>query len=81
MAAHEHGRRIVFTNGCFDILHRGHVTYPNAAKALGDVLVVALNSDAGVRRLKGAERPINGLEDRAQVMAALSCVDHIVPFD
>jgi D-beta-D-heptose 7-phosphate kinase/D-beta-D-heptose 1-phosphate adenosyltransferase len=74
------GRRLVFTNGCFDILHRGHVTYLNSAKALGDVLVVALNDDAGVGRLKGPGRPINGLEDRAQVLAALSCVDHIVAF-
>ncbi|HET8586468.1 MAG TPA: D-glycero-beta-D-manno-heptose 1-phosphate adenylyltransferase, partial [Candidatus Limnocylindria bacterium] len=75
------GRRIVFTNGCFDILHRGHVAYLNRAKALGDVLIVGLNSDESVARLKGPGRPINGLEDRAQVLAALSCVDHIVPFD
>ncbi len=75
------GRRIVLTNGCFDLLHRGHITYLNAAKALGDVLIVGLNTDASVRRLKGLERPINPLEDRAQVLAALSCVDHIVAFD
>jgi D-beta-D-heptose 7-phosphate kinase / D-beta-D-heptose 1-phosphate adenosyltransferase len=75
------GRRIVMTSGCFDILHRGHITFLNAAKSLGDVLIVGLNSDAGVRRLKGAGRPINDLEDRAQVLAALSAVDHIVPFD
>ncbi len=75
------GRRIVFTNGCFDILHRGHITYLNRAKALGDVLVVGLNSDEGVRRLKGPDRPINPLEDRAEVLAALSCVDHIVAFE
>lgn len=75
------GRAIVFTNGCFDILHRGHVAYLNQAKALGDVLIVGLNSDESVRRLKGRERPINRLEDRAQVLAALSCVDHIVPFE
>jgi D-beta-D-heptose 7-phosphate kinase/D-beta-D-heptose 1-phosphate adenosyltransferase len=75
------GRRIVMTNGCFDILHRGHITFLNAAKSLGDVLVVGLNTDAGVRRLKGAGRPINGLEDRAHVLAALSAVDAIVPFD
>ena len=74
------GRRIVFTNGCFDILHRGHVTYLNRAKALGDVLIVGLNTDDSVRRLKGPDRPINSLEDRAQVLAALSCIDHIVPF-
>jgi len=75
------GRRIVFTNGCFDILHRGHVTYLSRAKALGDVLFVGVNSDASVRRLKGAERPINALEDRVSVLSALSCVDHIVSFD
>ena len=74
------GRRILFTNGCFDILHRGHITYLNRAKTLGDVLVVAVNDDGSVRRLKGPSRPINPLEDRAQVLAALSCVDHIVPF-
>ncbi|HSL42435.1 MAG TPA: D-glycero-beta-D-manno-heptose 1-phosphate adenylyltransferase [Anaerolineales bacterium] len=75
------GRRIVFTNGCFDILHRGHIAYLNRAKALGDVLILGINSDQSIRRLKGPERPINSLEDRAQVLAALSCVDHIVPFD
>ena len=75
------GRKIVFTNGCFDILHSGHTAYLNRAKALGDVLIVGLNSDRSVRRLKGPARPINPLEDRAQVLAALSCVDHIVSFD
>jgi D-beta-D-heptose 7-phosphate kinase/D-beta-D-heptose 1-phosphate adenosyltransferase len=75
------GRRIVFTNGCFDILHRGHITYLNRAKALGDVLVVGINSDDSVRRLKGNARPINPLDDRIQVLAALSCIDHLVPFD
>ncbi len=75
------GLRIVMTSGCFDLLHRGHVACLNAAKALGDVLVVGLNSDASVRRAKGAERPINSLEDRSQVLAGLSCVDHIVAFD
>lgn len=75
------GRKIVFTNGCFDILHRGHITYLNRAKALGDILIVGLNSDRGIRELKGPDRPINSLEDRAQILAALSCVDHIVPFD
>jgi D-beta-D-heptose 7-phosphate kinase / D-beta-D-heptose 1-phosphate adenosyltransferase len=75
------GRRLVFTNGCFDILHRGHITYLNQAKAMGDVLIVGLNSDDSVRRLKGPERPINTLEDRAHVLAALSCIDHIVAFD
>jgi D-beta-D-heptose 7-phosphate kinase / D-beta-D-heptose 1-phosphate adenosyltransferase len=75
------GRRVVFTNGCFDLLHRGHTTYLGRAKALGDVLIVGLNADASIRRLKGAGRPINTLEDRAQVLAALSCVDHVAPFD
>lgn len=75
------GRKIVFTNGCFDILHRGHITYLNRAKALGDVLIVGLNSDDSVRRLKGPNRPINSLEDRAQILAALSCIDHIVSFN
>jgi D-beta-D-heptose 7-phosphate kinase/D-beta-D-heptose 1-phosphate adenosyltransferase len=74
-------RRIVFTNGCFDILHRGHVSYLSRAKALGDILIVGVNSDAGIRRIKGPSRPINGLDDRLQVLSALSCVDHVVSFD
>lgn len=74
------GRRIVFTNGCFDLLHRGHVTYLSRAKALGDVLVVAVNDDASVARLKGPSRPINPVADRMEVLAALSCVDHVVGF-
>jgi len=77
----QQGRRIVFTNGCFDILHRGHITYLSRAKALGDVLIVGINADASVRRLKGPTRPINSLEDRAQVLAALSCVDHLIAFE
>jgi rfaE bifunctional protein nucleotidyltransferase chain/domain len=81
VAAHrERGRRIVFTNGCFDVLHRGHVGYLEQAKRLGDVLVVAVNSDDSVRRLKGADRPVNPVEDRVAVLAALSCVDHVVVF-
>ncbi len=75
------GRRIVFTNGCFDVLHRGHVAYLEQAKRLGDILVLALNSDDSVRRLKGADRPVNSVEDRAAVLAALSCVDHLAVFD
>ncbi len=75
------GKRVVFTNGCFDILHRGHVTYLNRAKALGDLLILGLNSDESVQRLKGPTRPINALADRAQVLDALSCIDYIVPFD
>lgn len=75
------GRRIVFTNGCFDILHRGHIAYLNQAKALGDTLIVGINSDSSVQRLKGPERPINTLEDRVQVLTALSCIDHMIAFD
>src|SRR5690606_27630716 len=68
-------------NGCFDILHSGHITYLNRARGIDDVLVVGLNADESVRRLKGPERPINTLEDRARVLAALTCVDHVVPFE
>jgi D-beta-D-heptose 7-phosphate kinase/D-beta-D-heptose 1-phosphate adenosyltransferase len=74
------GKRIVFTNGCFDILHSGHVSYLNQAKAMGDILIVGLNTDDSIKRLKGKSRPINSLTNRVEVLAALSCVDHIVPF-
>ena len=75
-------RPLVMTNGVFDILHRGHVAYLEAARALGESLVVAVNSDASVKRLgKGDERPLNPLEDRMAVVAALRCVDVVVPFD
>ncbi|MEV1287795.1 D-glycero-beta-D-manno-heptose 1-phosphate adenylyltransferase [Micromonospora sp. NPDC049679] len=77
----ERGARIVFTNGCFDVLHRGHVRYLEEAAALGDVLVVAVNSDGSVRRLKGPDRPVNPVEDRVAVLAALSCVDQVVVFE
>ena len=77
----QHGRKIVFTNGCFDVLHFGHVHYLLQAKALGDILVVGLNSDDSVRRLKGPTRPINGEKERAFVLAALSCVDYVVVFE
>lgn len=82
LAAHYRrtGQRVVLTNGCFDVLHRGHVAYLNEAKRQGDVLVVGLNDDPSVRRLKGSSRPLNGVGDRAAVLAALSCVDHIVVF-
>lgn len=74
--------RLVFTNGVFDVLHRGHVEYLFAARALGDQLVVALNSDSSARRLgKGADRPINSENDRAVVIAALACVDYVTFFD
>jgi D-beta-D-heptose 7-phosphate kinase/D-beta-D-heptose 1-phosphate adenosyltransferase len=75
------GKRIVFTNGCFDIVHRGHTSLLAEARGLGDVLVVGLNSDESVRELKGAGRPINCLADRAAVLSALSCVDYVVPFE
>jgi rfaE bifunctional protein nucleotidyltransferase chain/domain len=75
-------RPLVFTNGVFDILHRGHVTYLDEARSLGAALVVAANSDASVRRLgKGADRPINVLEDRMTVLAALACVDLVTWFE
>ena len=75
-------RPVVFTNGVFDVLHRGHVTYLDQARSLGASLVVAVNSDASVRRLgKGANRPLNPIEDRMAVLAALAAVDLVVPFD
>ncbi len=80
--AHElHRKKIVFTNGCFDVLHFGHVHYLLEAKKLGDILVVGLNSDNSVRRLKGPARPINGENERAFVLAALSFVDYITVFE
>jgi D-beta-D-heptose 7-phosphate kinase/D-beta-D-heptose 1-phosphate adenosyltransferase len=75
------GTRIVFTNGCFDVLHAGHVQYLNEAKAQGDVLVVGINSDQTVRRLKGPARPLNPLAARVEVLRALSAVDYVVPFE
>jgi rfaE bifunctional protein nucleotidyltransferase chain/domain len=75
------GKTIVFTNGCFDILHLGHVRYLAAAKRLGDILIVGLNGDASVRELKGVGRPLNSQEDRAEVMAALEAVDHVIIFE
>ena len=79
-AARRRGERIVMTNGCFDLLHPGHVAYLAAARALGDRLLVAVNDDASVRRLKGPSRPINPLADRLQLLAALRSVDWVVPF-
>ena len=73
--------RVVFTNGCFDILHSGHVQYLNEAKALGDRLVVGLNSDASVKRLKGNERPINNQDDRKFVLENLRAVDEVIIFN
>ena len=75
------GKRLVVTNGCFDILHAGHVTYLAAARELGDGLLVGLNSDASVRALKGAGRPVNPEGDRATVMAALAAVDGVCLFE
>ena len=75
-----HQQKIVFTNGCFDVLHFGHVHYLLQAKELGDILVIGLNSDDSVRRLKGPTRPINGEKERAFVLAALACVDYVVLF-
>ncbi|MFZ9659649.1 MAG: D-glycero-beta-D-manno-heptose-7-phosphate kinase [Arcobacteraceae bacterium] len=74
------GKKIVFTNGCFDILHRGHVSYLDVAKSFGDVLILGLNSDDSVRRLKGDSRPINNQEDRGFILAALESVDYVVNF-
>ncbi len=74
------GKKIVFTNGCFDILHRGHVAYLNEAKSLGDVLVIGLNSDSSVKRLKGPERPVNSELDRKFVLENLKAVDHVAIF-
>ncbi len=76
----EAGKKIVFTNGCFDILHAGHVKYLRRAKALGDLLVVGLNSDASVRKLKGPGRPVNSAANRAAVLSALKFVDYVVVF-
>ena len=79
-ALREGGARVVFTNGCFDILHAGHVRYLTAARTLGDVLILGLNSDASVRRLKGETRPVNSEADRAEVVGALASVDYVVIF-
>jgi rfaE bifunctional protein nucleotidyltransferase chain/domain len=76
----QEGKKLVFTNGCFDLLHVGHVRYLQAARALGDVLAVAVNGDASVRALKGPNRPVNHEHDRAEVLAALACVDLVAIF-
>lgn len=72
---------IIFTNGCFDILHRGHIEYLQQSRSLGSRLIVGLNSDASVKRLKGEDRPINNQSDRALILSALSCVDEVHIFD
>ncbi|MGZ3494235.1 MAG: D-glycero-beta-D-manno-heptose 1-phosphate adenylyltransferase [Thermodesulfobacteriota bacterium] len=75
------GKRVVFTNGCFDLLHLGHVRYLEEAKALGDVLVVGVNSDSSVRKLKGPKRPILPEEERTEILSGLGCVDYITIFN
>ena len=74
-------KKIVFTNGCFDLLHVGHVRYLERAKALGEILVVGVNSDDSVRRLKGSGRPILPQEERAEILSGLGCVDYVIVFD
>jgi len=76
----EQGNRIVMTNGCFDLIHPGHVHYLEAARSLGDILIVAVNDDDSVRRLKGPQRPVNSLQYRMRMLSALGCVDCVVPF-
>jgi len=80
-AERERGKKIVFTNGCFDLLHVGHVKYLQQARRLGDLLVLGLNTDASIRRLKGPKRPLIDEEERAHILAALSCIDYVVLFD
>jgi len=75
------GKKIVFTNGCFDIIHTGHTRYLAIARSFGDILVVAVNSDSSVRTIKGEKRPINSQADRAETLAALESVDHVTIFD
>lgn len=74
-------KKVVFTNGCFDILHRGHVSYLNDAKAQGDILILGLNSDASVKRLKGEDRPINNENDRKFMLENLKAIDHVIIFE
>ena len=75
------GKKVVFTNGCFDILHRGHVSYLNEAKSLGDILVIGINTDKSVKRLKGEDRPVNSEADRAFVLLNLKAVDYVFYFE
>jgi len=75
------GKRIIFTNGCFDLLHVGHVRYLEEAKALGDVLVIGVNSDSSVRKIKGPGRPILLVEERVEILSGLGCVDYVTVFD
>lgn len=80
-AEYRKNKKVVFTNGCFDILHRGHISYLNEAKSLGDILVIGLNSDASVKRLKGENRPINNEADRSFMLANLKSVDCVFVFE
>jgi len=75
------GKRIVFTNGCFDLLHIGHIRYLEEAKTLGDVLVIGVNGDASVRKIKGPHRPILPVEERAEILSSLECVNYVTIFD
>jgi D-glycero-beta-D-manno-heptose 1-phosphate adenylyltransferase len=77
----EQNRKLVFTNGCFDLIHPGHIRVLREARSLGDVLLVAINSDRSVRELKGPHRPILNEDERAEVLAALACVDYVITFD
>jgi len=78
---HARGRTITFANGCFDLIHVGHIRYLQSAKALGDVLLLGINSDAGVAALKGKGRPLQSAEDRLEILASLECVDYVFVFD
>ena len=80
-AARSQGERIVFTNGCFDLIHPGHIRFLEKARSLGDLLVVALNSDTSVRRIKGRNRPVLSQHERAEIMSALGCVDFVTTFE
>ena len=75
------GKRIIFTNGCFDLLHVGHIRYLEEAKTLGDILIVGVNSDTSVRKLKGPKRPVLPVEERTEILSGLGCVDYITIFD
>lgn len=79
--AKKSGKKVVFTNGCFDIIHAGHITYLNEAKKLGDILIIGVNSDKSVKKLKGESRPINSQYDRTLVLGGLKAVDYTVIFD
>jgi len=79
--ARAHKRKIVFGNGCFDLIHVGHIRYLQAAKALGDLLIVGINSDSSIRALKGSGRPLQSQEERAEIIASFACVDYVVLFD